>query len=124
MSNRNNRRNERGEGRVKFLFSLAVIAAIVYFSMQVIPVYLHYQQMQDATQEIVRIAALQNLRDADIHARLVERATEYNLPDNVKIEVTRNGKKVSARVAYAQVITLPYYSYTWPFDFRKEESGF
>jgi hypothetical protein len=124
MPVRNYYRRERGEGRLKALVALAVIAAVAYVAMQFVPVYMRSIQMEDETQAIVRQAALSNLREADVKARLVEKAVEYNLPDNVKIEVTRNGKKVMAHVAYIQPVTLPYYTYNWAFNFRKEESGF
>ena len=124
MPHRTHRRHERGEGRIKLLLALAVIAAAVYVALQFIPVYMHSLQMQDATQEVVRQAALQNLREPDVRARLHEKATEFSLPSDVKIDVARNGKKVSAHVTYTQTITLPFYTYRWPFDFRKEETGF
>jgi len=67
---------------------------------------------------------VQNWHDADVRTRLAQKAIEYRLPDNAKIEITRNGKKVSARIAYTQAITLPYYTYNWPFEIRKEDSSF
>jgi hypothetical protein len=124
MLNRNHRHQERGEGRVKLLLTLALLAAAAYLGMQFIPIYMRSLQMQDETEKIVRLAAFQNLRDADVRARLEEKAIEYQLPDNKRIEVICQGKKVTARVAYTHTIALPFYTYTWPFEFRKEESRF
>jgi len=124
MPNLYYRSKERGEGRLKFLITLAIIAGAVYIAMQFLPVYLHYIQMQDSTKEIVRQAALQNLSDNDVHARLVQKAVEYSLPDDVKIQISRNGKKVVAQIAYTQVVQLPGYTYYWPFRIREEETGF
>jgi hypothetical protein len=124
MPNLYYRSKERGEGRLKFLITLAIIAGVVYIGMQFLPVYLHYIQMQDSTKEIVRQAALQNLSDNDVHARLVQKAVEYRLPDDAKIDIKRNGKKVVAQIAYTQIIELPGYTYRWPFRIHEEETGF
>ncbi len=124
MSSRNYRNTERGEGRFRFLLTLAVVALIIYAAMQFIPAYAYNLQMEDATREIITQAALQNLREGDVRARLVEKAIQYQLPDDAKIELVRDGKRVSARITYTKIIKLPYYTYYWPFEIRVQESGF
>ena len=115
---------ERGTGRIRALLTLLVLAAIAYFGMQVIPVYWRAIQMQDATQTIVTQAVSQNLRDNDVRARLEEKAGEFSLPDNKKIELMHNGKKMIVRVSYTHDIVLPFYTYPWTFDFRKEDTAY
>ena len=125
MSDRNYYHQQRGEGRIKFLLTLLVLAAIVYVAVQFIPVYWRSFQMQEATQTIVsQAAARPDLRDADLRAQLEQKANEFNLPGNKRIEVTRNGKKVMARVIYTHDIVLPFYTYKWSFDFRKEDTAY
>jgi len=115
---------ERGEGRIKFLLTLLVLVLCAYVGFQFIPVYWRAMQMQDATQTIVTQAVVQNLRDNDVRARLEEKAMEFSLPDNKKIELMHNGKKMIVRVSYTHDITLPFYSYPWMFDFRKEDTSY
>jgi hypothetical protein len=115
---------QRGEGRLKFLLTLLVIAVIAYVAMQFIPVYMRNLQMEDETQQIVSQAVVQNLREGDVRARLEEKASQYQLPDNKRIEITRNGKRLIVRVAYTKEIVLPFYTYPWSFDFRKEDTSF
>jgi hypothetical protein len=124
MSN-HNYHQERGEGRIKFLLTLLVLAAFVYVTLQFVPVYWRSIQMQDATETLVKQAALRpDMRETDLRAQLEQKADEFNLPDNKRIELTRNGKKVMARVIYTHDIVLPFYTYKWSFDFRKEDAGF
>lgn len=124
MPDHNYYHQERGEGRIRFLLTLLVIAVTAYVGVQFIPVYWRAIQMQDATQEIVSQAVVQNLRDNDVRARLEEKAGEFNLPDNKKIELLRNGKKMIVRVSYTRDIVLPFYTYPWKFDFRKEDTAY
>ncbi len=124
MSSRNYRNTERGEGRLKFLLTLAVLALIIYAAMQFIPAYAYNLQMEDAARQIITQAALQNMREGEVRIRLVEKAIQYQLPDDTKIELARNGKRVSARITYTKLIRLPYYTYYWPFEIRVQETGF
>ena len=102
---------ERGEGRIKFLFTLFLLAVIAYVGAQFVPAYWRSVQMQDATQSIVTQAVVQNLRDNDVRARLEEKAMEYHLPDNKRIELMHNGKRMIVQVSYTHDISLPFYIY-------------
>ena len=124
MSDHNYYHQERGAGRIKFLLTLLVSAVIVYVAMQFVPVYWRAIQMQDATQEIVSQAVVQNLRDNDVRARLEAKAGEFSLPGNKKIELMHNGKRMIVRVSYTHDIVLPFYTYPWTFDFRKEDTAY
>ena len=124
MSDQNYYHRERGEGRIKFLLTLLVLALLAYVAMQFVPAYWRSMQMQDATQTIVTQAVVQNLRDNDVRARLEEKAIELSLPDNKKIELMHNGKRMIVHVRYTHDITLPFYTYPWTFDFRKEDTAY
>ncbi|HWQ32911.1 MAG TPA: hypothetical protein VNQ79_08650 [Blastocatellia bacterium] len=124
MPDRKISRCERGEGRLGFLFTLLILAAGGYFVSQSAPHYIHKVQMQDATTEIVRIAAMQNLSESDVRSRLSAKVHELDLPRDTKIEVKRSGKLVNASVSYTQNITLPFYTCVWPVSIQAQESGF
>ena len=123
MSVRNNRSDERGEGRLGFLFALFVVAAIGYFVAKSAPLYVHKVQFQDAVTETVRMAVLRNLSEGDVRSRLTMKISELEIPRDAKIEVKRTGKVVVARVTYTQEIVLPFYTYNWPVDIQAQETG-
>src|SRR5438309_1998446 len=120
MSVRHNRSDERGEGRIGFLFALFVVAAIGYFVAKSAPLYVHKVQFQDAVTETVRIAVLRNLSESDVRSRLTMKVSELEIPRDAKIEVKRTGKVVVARVTYTQEIVLPFYTYNWPVDIQAQ----
>ncbi len=124
MAVRNFQSRERGEGRLGFLFTILVLAAIIYFVAQSAPLYIHKVQFQDALTEIVRTGALQNLTETEVRTRVSAKAVEFDLPRSATIEVHRKGKQISARVAYIQDITLPFYTWNWSVELQSQESSF
>lgn len=124
MPERKYSRVERGEGKLGLLFTLFMLASIGYFISQSAPHLIHKVQMEDATTEIVRIAALQKMSEADVRQRLQTKAFELSIPRDARIEVKRNGKQISAKVTYTQNIALPFYTYNWPISFQAQETGF
>jgi hypothetical protein len=103
---------------------LTLLAGGAYLLFKLLPPYLHSLQMQEATKQAVRSAALQKLRPSDLRAQLVEKAVEYGLPGNAQIEVVRQGRVVGAQVLYTEEVRVGGYRYTWPFRIREEERGF
>ncbi len=114
---------ERGAGRFPFLLLLALTAAIVYLMVVFIPIYLGNRQMHDATAEIVRRGALQNLNETDVRAQLQEKAREFGLPDNRQIELWRDGRKMTARISYTRSVNFPFYTFKWPVEIRVQDLG-
>lgn len=115
--------HERGASRFPFLLLLALTAAIVYLMAVFIPIYLGNRQMEDATTEIVHRGALQNLHESDVKAQLQEKAREFGLPDNSRIELSRDGRKLTARIVYTQLVKFPFYIYKWPVEIRVQDLG-
>ncbi len=115
---------ERGASRLPFLLLLALTAAIVYLMAVFIPIYLGNRQMQEATTDIVRRGALQNLTEVDVRAQLQEKAREYGLPENRQIELSRDGRKLTARITYTRSVNFPFYTYKWPVEIRVQDLGF
>ncbi len=124
MPELNQTTNQKGVSRFPFLLMLAVTAAIVYLMAVFIPAYLSNRQMEDATVEIVHRGALQSLSDTDVRAQLQEKARQYGLPENRNIELTRDGRKLTARITYTQSVKFPFYTYKWPVEIRAHDLGF
>ncbi len=125
QSNHSRARGARARGRISFstLPLLALAAAFVYITVVTLPPYVAQLQMRRATEEVLRRGAGQNLDTADIRAQLLEMAREHGLPAETVIEVTRDGRSVTARVAYARNINLLFRSWPWQVDMRVVDLG-
>jgi hypothetical protein len=103
----------------KLLFQLAIVALLANATYHIGSEYVTYAKFQDS----VRQAAMFKAKDeADLMARIVSLAEEYDVPidvDNVTIE--RAGNKVSVSGWYDKPIeVLPSYQYPWHFGLSFE----
>ena len=101
-------------GRFAFIFVIALSSALLYLMISLLPVWLSYRQMREATTNIVRRGAVQKLDLLDIRAQIVEQARESRLPQDARIDVAREGMVVSAHITYSRTLYLPFYSLEWP----------
>jgi|SRR5262245_32499124 len=114
---------EAGAGRLPFLLMLAAAVAFVYLLAVLVPAYLGNQRMKEATEQIVHRAATQNLSEADTRAQLHEKAREFGLPDDYTVAIKREGKVMTASVAYKRKLRLPFYK-EWPVRIDVKDLGF
>jgi hypothetical protein len=114
---------ERGAGRFAVLLLLAFTAAVVYVIAVFVPIYQGNQQMQGAAAEILHRGALQNLKDDDIRAQLREKARESGLPDDNRIELWRDGRKLTAKISYKNHVRFPFFTYDWPVEIHVQDLG-
>lgn len=114
---------ERGAGRFAVLLLLAFTAALVYVIAVFVPIYQGNQQMQAAAAEILHRGALQNLRDDDVRAQLREKARESGLPDDNRIELWRDGRKLTAKISYNNHVRFPFFTYHWPVEIHVQDLG-
>lgn len=122
-STKKGKKGEQGAGRFPFLLLLALTAAVVYLMVVFIPIYLGTRQMEEATAEIVRRGALQNLNEVDLRAQLQEKARASGLPNDHRIELWRDGRKLTARITYQQSVRFPFYTYRWPVEIKVADLG-
>lgn len=115
---------QRGTSRIPFLFLLALISAAIYLAANIIPAYINDQNLQTATDEIIRRGSQQDLRDEDVRAQLHEKIREYGLPDDYKLELWHEGKGLVAKIHYTHKIRLPFYTVPWPVEIRSKDIGF
>lgn len=113
------RYGERGEGRLKFLITLAILAVIGYCAYQYVPVAVQAYQFKDVMQQTVNTAALQSQTTGDsLKQLLTDRAKEYGAPPPpaTQIVVTQQDGRWLARVQYTREVPLPFYTYQYTFD--------
>jgi hypothetical protein len=115
---------QTGASRFPFLLLLAFTAAIAYLVAVFVPAYMGKQRMEEAANEIVHRGAVQNLSESEVRAQLHEKAREFGLPDDHRIELSRNGKAMMARISFTHLVRFPFYTYHWPVEIRVKDLGF
>jgi len=112
----NDRTAERGDGRIGFLISLALLGAGVFVGVKIIPVRVNAYEFRDFIQEECRFAATRN-RDEEIFKRVFDKAKDLKLPlekKNLHMERTTHEMIISAK--YEQTIDLKFTTYVYKFD--------
>ncbi|MFI5257654.1 MAG: hypothetical protein ACHQRK_10365 [Gemmatimonadales bacterium] len=99
-------RNRRGGSSLGCLFTLLVLAAIVYFGVNIGEVYFRFYQYQDAMRQEVRFAAHNN--DAVILRHLREQADSLGLPEAAGlVTLQRDGRHIELESEYYEHVELP-----------------
>ena len=96
----------RGSSSLGCLFSLLVLAAVIYFGVNVGEVYFRYYQYKDAMRQEVRFAAHNN--DVIIVRHLRDQADSLGLPEAARnVLVQRDGRHIEVEAEYYEHIELP-----------------
>jgi len=98
--------NRRGSSSLGCLFTLLVLAAIVYFGVNIGEVYFRFYQYQDAMRQEVRFAAHNS--DAVILRHLREQVDSLGLPEAAGlVTLQRDGRHIELESEYYEHIELP-----------------
>ncbi|HXT15908.1 MAG TPA: hypothetical protein VN706_09780 [Gemmatimonadaceae bacterium] len=99
----------RGASSVGCLFTLLIVAAVIYFGVNIGEVYWRYYEFQDAMRQEVRFAAHSPVDK--IVARLRASADSLDLPDDARqISVRRSNSDIRIEAEYYERIELPMYA--------------
>ena len=110
------RNGQRGDGRIGFLISLALLGVGVFIFAKIIPVRVNAYEFRDFIQEECRFAATRN-HDEDIRKRIFEKAKELRLPlDKKNLHMERTAHEMVISAKYDQVIDLKFTKYVYKFD--------
>ena len=112
----NDRTSERGDGRIGFLISLALLGAGIFVGVKLIPVRVNAYEFRDFIQEECRFAATR-ANDKEIYMRIFDKAKELRLPlekKNLHMERTLHEMIISAK--YEQTVDLKVTKYVYKFD--------
>jgi predicted small metal-binding protein len=110
------RHGERGEGRLGFLISLALLGIGIFVGAKIIPVRVNAYEFRDFIQEECRFAATRN-RDEEIMKRVLDKAHDLHLPlekKNLRMQRTTHEMIISAK--YEQTIDLKVTKYVYKFN--------
>ncbi|HEY2066832.1 MAG TPA: hypothetical protein VGG84_12790 [Gemmatimonadaceae bacterium] len=101
-------RARRGASSLGCLFTLLVLAAIVYFAVNIGEAYFRFYQFQDAMRQEVRFAA--HNTDAQILRRLQAEADSLGLPEAAGVvTLQRDGRHIELESEYYDHIELPLF---------------
>ncbi len=107
---------ERGDGRIGFLISLALLGVGIFLGVKVIPVRVSAYEFRDFIQEECRFAATRR-HDEEIYKRIMDKAKDLRLPlekKNLHMERTTHEMIIGAK--YQQTIDLKFTTYVFKFD--------
>jgi hypothetical protein len=89
----------------------AVLLLLLVFAVRLLPLYLHNYELQQFVEVTTRNAENQTASDDLLRTRVVEKATQLELPvtvDNVLIKHAAGGVRIDVR--YAVRVDLPLYT--------------
>ena len=97
-----------GRSTLGCLIPLLLVAAVIYFGINVGEVYFRFYQFQDAMRQEVRFAAHNS--DAVIVRRLQQQADSLGLPEAAGVvTLQRDGRHIEMESEYYEHIELPLF---------------
>lgn len=110
--------NNRGEGRIGLLISLALLLAGVYSAYVLIPIKVRTYEFYDAMREEARFGAVRR-RDQIVHDRLMKKARQLKIPlKGENLEITRDGGQYIVVAHYTIPVDLAVYKTEWVYHER------
>lgn len=98
-----------GRSSLGCLFALLIVAAALYFGVNIGEVYLRYYEYQDAMQQEVRFA--KQISDDRIKVHLAAFADSLGLPEEASdITVTRTSDDISVSAEYSERVEFPLFA--------------
>jgi hypothetical protein len=114
------RTNERGQGRIGLLISVALVGIAIFTGVKFIPVKVAAYQFKDVLTQECRMAAVRR-NDAAVAQRILDKAEELDVPlqgKNLKVRRTRS--EMIIRASYEQPIDLKVTTYVFKFDHEEK----
>ncbi len=108
--------NQRGEGRVGFVITLAIALTAVYLGVKFVPVRVNAYEFREALREEAMYVSVHRDNDQALK-RIMEKAESLKIPlsaDDVKIRRTESEVVITAH--YQKPIDLKVTTYTYKFD--------
>jgi uncharacterized protein DUF4845 len=104
------RNSERGEGKFKNIFVVAVIALLIYSAVKIVPPYFSDYQLSDKMQEQARFAVVNRFSEEQIRENLFKTIQELDIPakrEDIKIVASNAIVKISLK--YTVPVDLFFY---------------
>jgi hypothetical protein len=119
------RRTDAGRGSGKAIFSLLVVAFVVYASIKIVPVYLNNYELQTYIQDQTPFWLIQRVPSDGIRARVLAKAQDLTLPiSKEQVQVEAGASRVTVNIDYTVPIDLKVYTLTLHFTPHSENRAF
>ena len=118
--------NERGEGKITGLITLAVIAGFVYAAVHVGPLYVAHKNLQDEVTQIARMSIA--YRDEVIKEKIQDAIDENELFDYISAKdftIRRRANRRAIEGEFSATLkVLPTWERTFLFEISADEPTF
>jgi len=112
--------NQRGEGRMGFLISAAILGIGIFLAVKIIPVRIDAYDFRDTIREECRMGAVRK-NDTVIFERIMAEAQELDIPLIKKnLKVVRSAKRLRISATYEKPIDLKVTTYIYRFSVDEE----
>jgi len=104
------KRAQRGEGQLKAIIYMLVLAAAVYAAVKVVPIYVAEYQLKDKIAEQARFAIVNRYTEEQVKDIIFKVIQDLDIPakrDDIKVETTNHGMRIS--VNYTVPVDLAVY---------------
>ena len=109
---------------LRALLGVAVLVALVYVGLKIVPPYFHAYQFEDVVAEEARLGTYSTKSESDIREIVARRAADLDLPIQPdQIVVNRGGNSVDITVDYTVHIDLPGYPMDLKFHTNSKNRG-
>ncbi len=101
---------QRGEGQLKAIIYMLVLAAAVYVAVKLVPVYVAEYQLKDKIAEQARFAVVNRYNEDQVKDIIFKVIKDLDIPakrDDIKVETTNHGLMIS--VNYTVPVDLAVY---------------
>lgn len=92
------RRLEKGEGRLKTIVIVAVIALLIYSAVKIVPVYVNNYQLSDKMEEQARFGVVNRYSEEQIRDNIFKVCQDLDIPakkEDIKITATNALVRIS-----------------------------
>lgn len=104
------RSGEQGGSRLKTLMALAVLFAMVFSGIKIVPIYVNNYELQDSMQEEATYASVNRKTADDIRADLQKKLQDLNVAvDPASIQVSSFQGNVKISLEYTVPVDLAVY---------------
>ncbi|HKQ59650.1 MAG TPA: hypothetical protein VJS92_00110 [Candidatus Polarisedimenticolaceae bacterium] len=111
---------QRGEGRLGFLFAVAVVGVAVFLGLKIIPVRVAAYEFRDKLRDECRMASLTK-NNSEIIDRIMNKARELEIPlDKKNLQITRSQTEMMIVCSYEQPIDLKFTRYVYRFNAKEK----
>jgi Domain of unknown function (DUF4845) len=110
------RGTQAGSSPVKAIVWTAILAALVYVCIEVVPLYVSDYEFQDTMQSTARFASVYRQSPDDVRLKLFKEAEKADMPLRLEdIKVDSNNGRVRIQANYSVTVDLHVYQLTLNF---------